>query len=193
MKSSVFLGVEIAPMPIATPGSDDLVKHTVKHFISLAERWGDREPRDVLSPADALERLRACHAASAAGRTVIPTNYWEEPRKRVIIAVHDAGYYPRYVRLVRDAGAWGIDGSAWTRATAHGPARWAASVEAYFVAGDLSDRTFTVVTAYRLDIIQETRHPGSGLFKLGDLLRSRGQILQATPSIPTSKKGEGTT
>src|SRR5205814_289464 len=113
----------------------------------------DREPRDLLSPTEALERLRTCHASSAAGRQVIPTSYWEEPRRGVIIAVHDGGYYPRYAQLVRDAGAWGLDGSAWVRATAHGPARWAASVEAHFVAGDLTNRTFTVVTAYRLDVI----------------------------------------
>jgi hypothetical protein len=120
----------------------------------------------------------------------VPASHWEPPRGEALRAVHDEGYYPRYARLAKRAGAPGLPSSQWARRDGK---RWTADVRGYRVAGDLGARSFHVVSAYQIPAVGESLPPAPGMFSIGARLPGLRQKLEIPESFQGGRDGEGST
>lgn len=162
-------GRAILPMTAGGPGSNDLVRHTLKHFLAGHEAWGGLPPGDAPRP-EALfaEAQRRGLGASAFGSTVVDARWWADPRHGFVLAAHDEGFYPRYAKLAADAGRTGSPGGKWRW---EGGRRFKAEIDGMVVVvEERPEDELLVVTAYRSLVSRETAQPGPGLATFGEVL-----------------------
>jgi hypothetical protein len=184
-----MFGLQIEPMRVIRAGSSDAILHTVKHFLHRQEWWGHLDPEQALSPDQAMDRLRPC-GRIVVGSNAVPSSHWEPPRGEALRAVHDEGYYPRYARLAKRAGAPGLAGSQWARKEGN---RWTADVRGYRVVGNLGARSFHVVSAYQIPAVGESLPPAPGMFSIGARLAGLRQKFEIPGSTNGERDDEGST
>lgn len=93
----------VHPMRETSPGSDDVISHTVKHFLAEGEaRMWDRVPVGSVG----AEEARA--EAAGAGIEIcspeeIDIRWWWPPRGDLARRAHEGGYRPRYTFFIQKA------------------------------------------------------------------------------------------
>jgi hypothetical protein len=110
----------VVPLEKRRPGSDDVVSHTLRHFIREGAYFPS-VPGGELDGADARRQLLAAGIPPRQIRE-LPVSHdnldarWSlEDRRDRVEFIHDQGYGPRYLGLVRDARFPGDPGSTWVR------------------------------------------------------------------------------
>jgi hypothetical protein len=165
-------GRTILPMTTGSAGSNDLVRHTLKHFLARQEAWGSLPPRDATPPDTFVaEAKRRGLGTGSFGSGVQDARWWAEPGRAFVLAAHDDGFYPRYAKLAGDAGRPGAAGSKWTWVSG---ARHAAEIDGMVVVVELrSEDELIVVSAYRSLVSRESTSPGRGLATFGEVWAAR--------------------
>jgi hypothetical protein len=148
-------------MRIHSPGSNDLISHTLRHFVRAGSRM------HLLPPTRAMDREQALRHLDRAGANEglcgsIPFHakalkdqhhWWEPPLRAALLRIHDQGYRPRYLPIVltsllpdRQASRWGKDRQG----------RWSMVQEetSTLIAGDWHPvaRRLVIKSAYRQEV-----------------------------------------
>ncbi len=124
MKEAHHNGATVRGLQV-NPGSNDLIHHTLRHFIQ--EDFDSLPPKSALSRHEARWKLveeagvleAELDALPSTGEVSIDEEWWREPRQTILIDIHDAGYWPRYLKVVRryplpDRGSWqNLPGRTW--------------------------------------------------------------------------------
>lgn len=116
-----FTGFTLRAMEAASARScNDLVAHTIGHFLRTGEDWGRLSPQDALGPEEVrqsleeagidVDRFARNRERRETGR--LPARCWLPGAIReLLVATHANGYWPRYAGLVEQAGD--PDGETW--------------------------------------------------------------------------------
>ncbi len=117
-------GGRVAGLPVeSTIPEDGLVSHTLRHYLNSKpdERWDAVAVVGAARVAFVRRRLREYRVNSDD----IPCTYdelkecglswWEDPIRRVAIAAHDHGFWPRYSHLVTTSPLPDKDDTKWER------------------------------------------------------------------------------
>jgi hypothetical protein len=157
-------GRSVIELELRRPGDNDLLAHTLYHFLYLPEGWSRLGPRSALPPERFLAALAERGWKAPRHVRFVEFSWWDEPRCSVLLQAHDLGYYPRYALLVEKAGNVEVRGTAWV--TERGR-RLAADVGGFRVVVLPTDGALEVKTAHSSPVIQ----PGTGslTFRLGDI------------------------
>lgn len=175
-------GYEIREMPLLRPaGRDDVILHTLKHFLNDAERWERVEPRSARTPQEALNSIRQQRLALpkfGPGRVLLhpmsAVMWWDTPARELVLATHDEGYYPRYCTLVALAGSFVDKRSLWIHTS---DLRSTADVDGYRVVGELIGRVFQVISAHPSSVVGAGTKGSARLVSVGHALEKKLQDL----------------
>lgn len=183
-------GQQILPMAFH-PGSEDRIYHVHKHFLDpfWSEAWAWAEPRLKPGPEHFLPRMK--QAAKGLGSwswCPLDREWWRGQPVLVAQEAHDEGYAPRYMHLVRLAGAL-RPGSKWIVQPKHGPDRLCAEVLGYrvAVASEPHEGRCRVVTAYATPAVNHRAQAAAAMSPFVEILEDclADPLPRVPPSSPT--------
>lgn len=111
-------------IPWGDSPSNDAINHTLRHFLRGAERYDALPPSDAMTTSRALEELYEAgislteiHSIPESEERLVRESpeWWNKARSRVVLRVHEKGYWPRYLKVVRSTALPGSPGSIWLR------------------------------------------------------------------------------
>ncbi len=108
----------VLPLEKRQPGSDDVVSHTLRHFVREGTHF-EHVPGGELTGTQAREHLlkaavpRRELSALPASHDNLEACWSRRDRRDLVERIHDHGYGPRYLGLVKNAAFPGDPGSSW--------------------------------------------------------------------------------
>ena len=170
MSASEIVGdVMVSALREGGPGANGLVPHTLGHFLDLDEGWAALPPHEGLSPEDGLRLMEIGHGFDhSTFRRVwrkspgsLPPRWWRGPALSDIRRIHDEGYWPRTLELVRAAGPDpGAPGARW-HPSMDGPDRWRLRRGGYVVCAswERGPRVLQIATAHADVVVRDGDRP----------------------------------
>ena len=146
-------------MQIGSPGSSDLVLHTIKHFFAPGERgeWDQLPAGTATAEALLLRKPQVGKLRLSVGDPV-DNRWWVEPWLSFAHDAHDAGYAPRYLRLVDLLGQPG--GGRWERQWGQ---RWVGDIGGFRIVVDSRTNFIQVQSAFFSCVFRHGDQPGAAL------------------------------
>ncbi len=162
------------------PG-EDLVAHTIKHFISATEReaW-DQVPAGTSTASDQFRRLTGPTGPGLSVGSPLDERWWRPPALRFACEAHDTGYAPKYRALVEMLGGAGT--GRWQRCWG---GRSIGALHGFEVVVAPRQSDVIVISAYFASCFRAGDSPGAALraFKAyADLKNCPPSVVPGVPS-----------